>query len=283
MTSIQVTITRKPGVITPPPPTIQLYQYGDDYQVLGDARACAAGGCPAVMVLRDAPDTEFDMHWQFFVYAINEGMSVNAIIAVMGNSKALFNNTGFGTSPGRANYISGNNLSGKPPRLDKLRTFALTAHAGGEVNSLAVALAAILETARATLTGRASFAMVRSSLVSLTAVNALEVKTFDGNNPPPMIPGRPRPQTLANVRLEDYLITPERNPELFMDCTNVAWKANPKRLGYGPFANGAKRSWLPDDRIHSFFPLVSKYRVVSPLKNWIKLPAGSAYPSPFRS
>lgn len=221
---------------------IPLFQYRSDVEVLGSVRDCASGGCPAVMVLNDQPDTVFDKQWQFFEYAINPGMSLNAIIALMGDQKALMNNTGFGDEGDpRANYLTGNNLSSPLPRLDKLRTFGWNTHTG-------------------TVEGE-----------------YLVVKTFDGTKPPPLKSGRVYPETLADVKLDDYLITPQTNLEMFLDCSNVKWKAD-GGAWYGPFANGAIRDWLGDGRIHSFFPLVSRYRVLSPLKNWKRV---SVFPSAF--
>src|SRR5687768_10079293 len=98
-------------------PQLQLYQHGEDEQALGEVRDCAQQGCPAVMVLQDNPDTIFDQQWQFFLYAINPGMSPNAISTLMDDTTALMNNTGVGdpNNP-RANYITSENLNNPPPR-----------------------------------------------------------------------------------------------------------------------------------------------------------------------
>lgn len=234
-------------VLSAAPPSIQLYQYGEDQQVLGGVRECAAGGCPAVMVLNDNPDTVFDKQWQFFLYAINPGISLNAISALMGDAKALMNNTGIGdpNSP-RANYLTGDNLDSSDPRLDKLRTFARNIHTGVEMGQ------------------------------------DLLVKTFDGNNPPPLKPGKTYPNTLAEVNLDDYLITPQTNMEMFLVCNNIRVKANDQTSIF-PFDNGGRYTWTPEPtEMYSFFPLVSRFRIISPLRNWIKLPLGSPLPSYYR-
>jgi len=233
--------------LTAPSPQVQLYQYGEDEQVLGEVRGCAAGGCPAVMILKDNPDTIFDKQWQFFLYAINQGMPPNAIIALMGDGKALMNNTGIGdpNSP-RANYISGTDLREPEPRLDKLRTFARNIHAGVEMGQ------------------------------------DLLVKTFDGNNPPPLKPGKTYPETLAEVNLDDYLITPRTNLEMFLVCNNIKTKPG-NQTSIFPFDNGGRYDWTPEPtEMYSFFPLVSKFQILSPLGNWIKIPPGTTPPSHYR-
>jgi len=230
-----------------PSPQMQLYQYGEDEQVLGDIRNCAVNGCPAVMVLNDDPDTIFDKQWQFFLYAINPGMARNAIGGLMGSTKALMNNSGVG-NPGapRVNYIEEEDLGYPDPRLDKLRTFARNIHAGTEVG------------------------------------NDLQVKTFDGNFPPPLKPGKTYPDTLAEVNLDDYLITPRTNLEMFLVCNNIRTKPG-NQTSIFPFDNGGRYDWTPEQaEIYSFFPLVSRIRILSPLKNWIKIPLGSPLPSHYR-
>ena len=233
---------------TPSPvPQIQLYQFGEDEQVLGRVRDCAAGGCPAVMVVRDNPDTIFDQQWQFFLYAINPGMSPSAISNLMGDTTALMNNTGVGDPDNpRANYITGEDLNEPPPRLDKLRTFARNIHTGIEVGS------------------------------------NLQLKTFDGNIPPPLKPGRTYPETLAQVNLDDYLITPQTNLEMFLVCNNIR-TAPGNRTSIFPLANGGIYDWTPEPaEMYSFFPLVSRFPVFSPLQNWIKIPPGSPLPNYYR-
>lgn len=233
------------------PTGYSLYQYGDDFQCLGSARSCASGGCPAVMVLPDertaAPDTIFTEQWQYYVYAINMGMNESAIIALMGDAKALFNNTGFG-NPDKPvnNYISGKTGYAKDPRLDKLRTFALNTHA-----------------------------LKRSG-------DKLLLLTMDGTKNPPLKPGRSYPRSKAEINPDDYLYLPETHRYLFLDCTNVRWKPSTSGqfLAYGPFANGLVRPWIGDGKIHSFMPLVSTRLNYCPTNEW-NLVTGE-FPSPFR-
>lgn len=275
----QVTITttvRRVSTVTPDP-ALPLYQYGDDFQVLGSLRACASVGCPAVMVLVDQPDTIFDLHWQLYLVAINFGMSLNAICGLMGFQKALMNNSGLG-NPGapRANYILRNDLASPAPRLDKLRTFDLNTHTGTPGYRLAFALANILTAAR-----NRSFPGVRSAMAAISSNNALIVQTLNGNLPPPMKPGTRRPTCTEEVKPDDYEILPSTHRHLFLDCSNIKSQLGG---GYkiGPFAHGTLRPWLDDGRVHSFFPLVSvRDQVVTPLGNWRRVPSGAPFPSPF--
>lgn len=230
-----------------PGPQTQLYQFGEDQQVFGEVRECASPGCPAVMVLNDAPDTVFDQQWQFFLYAINPGMAPNAIANLMGATTALMNNTGIGDpNDPRANYITGEDLGAPDPRLDKLRTFARNIHTGVEVGE------------------------------------NLQVRTFDGNNPPPLKPGRSYPNSLAEVNPDDYLMTPRTNLEMFLVCNNIRNRPGGQTSIF-PFDNGASYDWTPDPtEIYSFFPLVSRFTILSPLRFWNKLPPGSPLPSYYR-
>lgn len=219
---------------------------GDDYQVFGGPRECASGGCPAVVTLPDErtsrPDTEFEAQWQYYVYAINKGMSLNAIIALMGSGKALFN-TGKGIPP-RRNALTGNMGNGIWPRLDKLRTFGLNTHALKNLGN-----------------------------------DTLQLLTMDGNNYPLLKAGKSYPRNLSQVNPDDYFYMPQTHRWLFLDCTNVKLKLGGK-LDYGPFAHGLIRDWIGDNTPHSFFPLVSKYTNICPAREW-NLVTGE-FPSPFR-
>lgn len=233
---------------------VQLYQYGDDIQALGKARDCAVGGCPGVMILwypvDDAPpDTVFDIHWQLYLYAINMEPSNNTAMSVAAISALMGDKKALmnSTEPHR-NYLTGGGVGDPDPNLDKLRTFGLNTHAGYDDGVYVYTL------------------------------------TMNGNIAPPMKAGKPRPTSISTIVRDDYLILPETHRYLFLDCNSVQWKSNPRRLSYGPFPNGILRPWIGDNRIHTFFPLVSKYSVIkTPLKNWKKLPPNSPFPSPFRS
>ncbi len=232
------------------PAGYSLYQMGDDFQALGGARACAVGGCPAVVPLPDertaGPDTIFTEQWQYYVYAINMGMTMSSIIALMGDGKALFNNTGFG-NPDKPvnNYLTGR-MGDKDPRLDKLRSFCLNTHAFIPVG------------------------------------DKLQLLTMNGSINPPLKPGRTYPSSVAEINPDDYLYLPQTHRWLFLDCSNVKWKKvdlEGNFLAYGPFDNGIQRAWIGDGKMHSFFPLVSTRINYCPAGDWNRV---VRFPSPFR-
>lgn len=223
-------------------PPVQLYQYREDVEALGELRGCAYTGCPAVMVLRGDPDTILTEQWQYFIYAINKGMSINAIASLLGNQKAITNAP---EGQHEKNYISGENMDGELPRLPKLLTFSRNVHACTEVNGM------------------------------------LKVKTFDGNLPPPLKVGRSYPRSLAEVNPDDYLIMPKYHREMFLVCNNVKatsggsivfpfahgitrdWIGDNNIYTFFPLV-----SWYKD--------------ILTPPSKWIKLPTNSPFPSPYR-
>jgi hypothetical protein len=231
---------------TESPTDLQLYQLGDDPKTIGEIRDCAYGGCPAVVPLHDAPDTEFTKDWQFYLVAINIGMRINNISNLMDNEAALFNHHGVGKG-GRRNYLLGDNLSAdQNPRTPKLISFCLNTHAGRDDGKF------------------------------------VYLQTMNGRNPPPMKSGKPRPQTISEIVPEDYLYLPQTHRHLFVDCTNVRWQPKTNSLQYGSWANGIVRDWIGDGRLHTFFPLVSVFEEIkTPISWWTKLPLGSPFPSPF--
>lgn len=234
--------------------SLQYYQVVDDYGIWGRPRDCAYGGCPGVAVMIDDPDTFFDLHWQMYLVAINQGMRLNNISGLMGSETALMNKTGVGNN--RKNYILHEDLNAPDnPRLDKLRSFCLNTHAGHD-----------------------------------DGINVY-LDHFDGNNLPPMaidpLTGKEfsRPRTVEEIIPEHYLILPSmpKYRHLFLDCNTVKWKVDTSTLEYGWFTYGIQRDWIGDNLPHSFFPFVSEKKdVIVSLKKFKKLPLGSAFPSPFR-
>lgn len=246
--------------------SLQLYQYrpDDDPAIFGKPRDCAYGdGCPAVVPLIDAPDLWLTDDWVLYLYAINFGMRVNNVENTISYKSAMANRTGTGNpKEPRRNLLLGEDLDAPLARIDKFRTMSLNTHAGTD----------------------------DGQTVRLIAMN--------GRQPPPMkidpATGKPypRPRTLEQVVPEHFLHTPQTHRHLFVDLTNVKVKAG-NVLGYGPWAHGLVRPWIGDGRMHTFFPFATMLveppapdshfvYPTSPLSRWIKLPAGSAFPSPFR-
>lgn len=229
----------------------RLFQLGDDFQVLGKAREINTlfGGAPAVlnMIKTDDPDVWFTKDWQFALVAWNMGMKLAAIMAIMGDPKALMNGTGIDGD--RNNYLTGKTGFKKDPCTDRFRSFALSTHECIEDGDWLIPVA------------------------------------MDGSQPPPMKPGRKRPQTLSDIYPEDYLYHPMTDPEKFCVCSNVRWKSGPKRLGYGPWANGIIPKWMPaGSPIYTFFPFVTRQysSLRTPKRWWNEIQEGQQIPSPYR-
>jgi hypothetical protein len=95
-------------------------------------------------------------------------------------------------------------------------------------------------------------------------------------------PGRNYPETLEEVNLEDYLITPQSNIEMFLVCNNIRTRPGNQTTIF-PYANGGVYPWTPEpDEPYAFFPLVSRFQILSPLRHWNRIPPGSPLPSYYR-
>jgi hypothetical protein len=237
-----------------------LYQFGEDLQVLGRVRDEASDGCPAVYILRDSPDTIFNDQWQLYLYAMNKGMTKNAVSQTMGDNKALMNGTGTGSgSEPRRCIITGEDMNSPEfPRLDKFRVYALNTHACKQYDS-----------------------------------GKFQVLTMNGNINPPMKVGRVRPTSIAEIdngrtTIDDYLYTPRTHPYLFMVCNNMRRKTwnddgTPVQYGYTvfPYANGLVYGWSSaPSEMFTFFPFVSREPVIlSPMRFWNKV---DRWVSPYR-
>lgn len=264
---------------------LQLYQYrpDEDPAIYGQARGCAWTGCPAVAMLVDAPDVWFTDDWVLYHYANNLGMQINHIVNTMSYMAAMMNRTGVGNPDDpRRNLLQNSNMGEKPPRTDKFRTMSLNAHTGTETYNLLWAIRTIFQGI-----AQRSFRATRQAMAAIAAPNLLRLTVLDGRQPPPMkinphtgLP-YPRPRSIAEVVPEHYLYTPPTHRPLFVDLTNVKVQAD-KSIAYGPWSNGLVRPWIGDNKPHTFFPLVTTHDPISPLSKWIKLPLGSAFPSPFR-
>lgn len=233
---------------TPTSAQPQLYMHKDDIGMHGVVRGNTP--CPAVFPLSDE-QMKVTKEWQYFLVAINPGMKLHNVSGLLNNSKAYCNHHGFisdeaDKSDGpRANFIKEEDLNADLPVFNKVFTHARATHTGREVTE-----------------GGKTF---------------LIVDTLDGTNPPPMKPGKARPQKLKDIRMEDYLYNPKETPLLFFVSNNVALDG---RLF--PFPKGSKYSWMPNTDFYVFMPLVSDKVVKSPLEEWIKLPPGSPIPSPYQ-
>jgi len=229
-------------------PVIQYYQHREDKEVLGSVRTCAVGGCPAVFVLNEPNlKTKMTKDWQYFLIAINYGMELDDISAILDYRLAFANQTGL-TNPDKPkrDYILSKNLNATTdPSLDKDRTCS------------------------------------RNILTGVEEGQFLRLKLFDGNKPPPMKMGKSLPQTIAEINLEDYLYNPRDNIEMFCVANTVSVKEK-GNTSVAPFPRGARYEWTGDNLPYTFIPHISRETILYPLKNLIKIPLGSKLPSPYR-
>jgi hypothetical protein len=220
---------------TTPTNSIPLWQHKDDEGALGEIRNCAP--CPAVFVLQESV-VKVTKEWQFFIRAINPGMTIKQIVALFDPHKAFTNRA---TDDDRKNYLEGKHMDCEELTFDKVRTCALSV-----------------------LTGAVNGEM-------------LNVVVMDGNKPPPLKPGRSQPQKVAEIKLDDYLYTPQTHRHLFFAANIV--RADGK---INPFPNGAVYSWTGDGKPYTWLPHVSRFSVQYPLSNLTQLPAGPSIPSPYQ-
>jgi hypothetical protein len=193
--------------------------------------------CPAVFPLQDSR-VKVTKEWQFFIRAINFNMKIQHIVAVFDPHKAFTNRA---TDDKRANYLEGANLDCEELEFDKVRTCAL-----------------------AVLTG-----VVEGEMLNL--------EMMDGNQPPPLKPGRSQPQTVKEINIDDYLYTPQTHRHLFFAANII--RADNKII---PFPKGAVYAWTGDGKPYTWLPHVTRFPVKYPLANLTPLPPGSPIPSPYR-
>jgi len=197
-------------------------------------------GVPAIVNLL-AQSMYVTRDWQFYIRAINRGMTRQHVSAIFEYQKAFCNGTGFGDSNDpRRDYILNENLNAKEePQFDKVRTCVRSTHTGAANDTV------------------------------------LRLLTMDGNQPPPMKLSKRHPQTLDEIRLEDYLYTPKTHRWLFFAANNIGSGGQ-----VTAFAGGAVYEWFGDRQV-TWLPLVSRYPVSIALQYVRKLGADEAIPSPY--
>lgn len=213
-------------------------------------RSCATtGGCPAVFVmLTPKLKVNLDKNWQFYLIAINMGMTLENISSILDTHWAFCNDSGFRSGALR-NYILNKDLNavdetGKPayPRFDKDRTCSRSVVKGVELGSV------------------------------------LQVVTFDGNKPPPLKEGRSYPQRIEDINIDDYLYNPRDHRHMFFAANAVASK--PGGLSsVAPVPRGAIYDWTEDGLPYTWLPHVSRHVVYRPLSQLTKV---TTIPSPYR-
>lgn len=248
MTHIRISLTTKKPVEIP-----QVYMHKEDkdtdiFSTSSRIRTCASKGCPAVFPLK-APKNKTWMtkEWQYYLIAINYNMTLENVYLLLDNHLAFANDTGFIDlgNPGKKDFFFNRINYPEYPRLDKDRTCSRNLLSGKEVGDM------------------------------------LEVFTMDGNNPPPMKPGRKHPQAIADIRLEDYLYNPKDHPWMFVVANTIKTKPG-GQTSVAPFPRGAMYDWTKDGYNYSFLPLVSREKILYPLRYLIRLDMTKPFPSPYR-
>lgn len=174
-----------PSVIVPSP----LYRHKDDAELWGnkwsEERQCAItqGGCPAVHPLLPNSDHKvwLNEHWQYFIRAINWGMSLKHVAALFGYKKAFTNRK---EDDLRANWISRTNLSQLPPDQDRVRSCSRAPLIVQEV--------------------RGDWAAIRM---------------MDGRLRPPLKEGYTYPDHVSKIDPNAYLYHPKTHPGMFLVAT----------------------------------------------------------------
>lgn len=227
-----------------------LYFHREDMDVFGGIRLCAQDGksCPAVFVLRTPSlKVKLTRDWQFFLAAINYGMNPADVAVELHYRLAFCNNTGLGNpDKPRRDYLRGRDLNADEyPRFDKDRTCS------------------------------------RSVMTGTVEGDHLVVTVMDGNQPPPLKPGRSYPQRVADIDPDAYLYSPRTHRHLFFAANTVGSVSGGSKVY--PFPRGATYDWTNDGWRYTWFPHVSRERVVYPLSRLRRLGEGEAVPSPYRT
>jgi hypothetical protein len=248
----------------------------------GQLRPCAyAGGCPAPFVLREPRlKVNLDRHWQFYMAAINDGMVPEDVARELHYRLMACNMTGLDDPQRpRRDYLRGKNLTAsEDPRFDKDRTCSRSVMTGTEGYSLLIALQAIVTAA----TVQRSLLATRSALVTVATNNVLIVTVLDGNQPPPLKPGKSYPQTVSQIDPDDYLYHPRTHRWLFF-AANTVVSASGNTSKVWPFPRGATYPWTGDGWKYTWFPHVSRETIRYPLSRLRKLGPTEPIPSPYRS
>ena len=213
----------EPGTL--PEQRVQLYQHKDDLGVLGRLRLCVP--CPCIFPMSGDAKTEITEQWQYYMRAINYGMSVQHVAALFGWKKAFTNRQ----DEVRADWLRRKDLDKDNPDFDKVRTTALSVMTGVEAGSL------------------------------------LKVTMLDGNKPPPLKPGRSYPKSVSQINPDDYLYLPRTHRHLFCvaNIVNVDGEYVPWDNGavYDWIGDGRPYTFFPHvSRFDVYYPL--KYLIKLP-------------------
>jgi len=187
--------------------TVPLWQHKDDLGVLDRVRDCAP--CPAVFTIHESRVT-ITKQWQFFIRAINPGMSLRHIAALFGPTKA-FTNRSVGDK--RAAHLQGERLGRPDPEFEKVRTCSL------------------------------------SVLTGVVRAEELIVTLLDGSQAPPLREGHSHPERVEDIDPDDYLFTPQTHRHFFFAANIIKKDGKTVPFPHGAFYDwtndGRLYTWLP--------------------------------------
>jgi hypothetical protein len=148
--------------------------------------------------------------WQFFIRAINHGMSIQHVAALFGPTQAFTNRP---VNDKRANHLLGTKLNRPDPEFDQVCTCALSVMTGA------------------------------------VSGEDLIVTMLDGSQPPPLKEGRRYPERVEDINPDDYLFTPWTHRHFFFAANIIRRNGKtvlfPHGAVYDWTNDGQLYSWLP--------------------------------------
>lgn len=228
-------------------PAVPLYMHREDREI-GIVRA--EDNAPTVHDLYDGGrNMPLNKQWQYYLIAINPGMELRYVAGILNYHLCFANGTGFGhpdpDEPRKANYILNEDLDGPLVAVDKPRTIS-----------------------RSVLTGVEYQSDAGNWYLILDMLNVLQN--------PPLKPGRSYPQTIGEIRPDDYMYLPRTHPQYFCAAANVTLGGR-----IFPWDHGAIYDWTGDGQKRTFFYHIARDVIKYPLWKLKKLAPGSPPPYPY--
>ena len=280
--SVQTAIEKRPTGQVIQPTHAPMWMIREDRELFGFIRPCAP--CPAVVILKDDPHAFMDEQWQYGLRSANYAMDLEDVYLLLDKALAFSNQTGF-RKPGspKADYFHRRDLDCKPPNLDKVRSCVRNVLTGMPQYSLIQAIKEVYTLAVTLIRRQTTFMAARASFASLltTASNVLNVWTFDSHQPPPLKPGRNYPKRVEDVNPDDYLYSPQIDPDKFA-VANIVNNAG----DVVQFPRGGLYAWTGDHTPYSFVPHISNHGygdVLYPMANLVPIAPDAPIPSPYRN
>jgi hypothetical protein len=179
----------------------------DDLAIFGAPRACSP--CPSVFPYLD-DKVVVTRQWQYFIRAINMGMTLQYVAAKFGPALAFCNRP---VDDLRADWLQGKNTTRPDPDFDRVRTCS------------------------------------RSILTGTVIGQDLIATMMDGNRYPPMKPGRMYPARVEDINPDDYLYMPQTHRWLFFVANRITKDGQtvpfPNGAVYDWTGDGRPYTWMP--------------------------------------